>query len=55
MKRAILVTALGLFLGSAMTAPVMAQSVQPAITEQEAHAAGVEAPERKTICVSLAL
>jgi hypothetical protein len=43
MKRQIVVLALGLLLGSAMTTPVMAQGAQPAITEQEAHAIGVDA------------
>jgi len=43
MKRSILVLALSLLLGSALTTPAMAQGAQPAITEQDAHAIGVDA------------
>jgi hypothetical protein len=43
MKRPILVLASGLLLASAMTVPVMAQGAQPAVTEQEAQAIGVDA------------
>jgi hypothetical protein len=43
MKRPILVLALSLLCGSALNVPVMAQSTQPGITEQEAQAIGVEA------------
>src|SRR5436309_9582393 len=41
--RSILALALGLLLGSTLTVSAIAQGAQPAITEQEAHAIGVDA------------
>jgi hypothetical protein len=43
MYRGIFALTLGLFLGSGLTTPAMAQAAQPAITEQEAHAIAVDA------------
>jgi hypothetical protein len=43
MRKVTLALAMSLFIGSAVTPTAMAQSVSPAITQEAAHAIGVDA------------